>query len=567
MICSGSAFYIYFDRKKKIQLAREISAQNKQLEQLDKIKSQFFSNITHELQTPLTLITGPLELALQENNQTLDEATKSKLQMAMHNTASLKTLVDDILDLSKLKAKKLALHTQSIDLDTFFNEVMRRFIPLMKQKEIDFSFCFKHLEGVYAIVDTKKLEKILNNLLSNAIKYTLASGKITVTGKLSKKGKLKLIVADTGIGISEEDLPFVFDRYFQSKDTTKPLEGGYGIGLSLVKELMELMQGKITVTSELNQGTTFTVVLPIEQITQKPYRKSTNTTFPSINDVPEHQVLDMYTTLHQQTVLIVEDHQGMQHFVATILQNHYQIHIANNGKEALDTLKTTSVDLIISDIMMPAMDGFTLLETLKASDTYRNIPVIMLTALTDIKHKTKALTIGVDDYLTKPFVASELLARTRNLIERYNFRKEIAVEETSFSDEDELLVTTAHTDIPVSTEGKQAIVTKSDTELIARVAEIIEENMLNPHFKLNDLTDEIFLSERQLRRKIKLITGLSPKKFQQEILLIKARTLLEEGAYSNVKAVAVSVGMNNTTRFSKLFEARFGKHPNSYFIA
>jgi signal transduction histidine kinase/DNA-binding response OmpR family regulator len=566
VICSGSAFYIYFDRKKKILLAREIAAQNKQLEQLDKAKSQFFSNITHELQTPLTLITGPLELALQENNLSLDTATKSKLQMAMHNTASLKTLVDDILDLSKLKAKKLSLRTQSTDLDTFLNETMRRFIPLMKQKKIVFNFCFKELQGVHAIIDTKKLEKVLNNLLSNAIKYTLANGTITVSGKLSSKEKLAITIEDTGIGISKEDLPFVFDRYFQSKDTSKPLEGGYGIGLSLVKELMELMHGTITAESILGKGSTFQITLPVEKIEQKKYGSINNKTFPNFEALSNHFVQNVQASKHKNTVLIVEDHQGMQHFIASILQEYYQIHIVNNGKEALETLQNNSIDLIISDIMMPAMDGFTLLETLKQSDAYHDIPIIMLTALSEIKYKTKALTIGVDDYLTKPFVASELLARTQNLIERYNSRKELKEEDTTAFDTEEILYTNDDVEgNQITIPSTEATVTKSDTELIAKVAEIIEENMMNPDFKLHELSEKVYLSERQLRRKIKCITGLSPKKFQQEILLMKARTLLEESEYSNVKAVALSVGMNNTTRFSKLYESRFGKHPNSYF--
>lgn len=562
-----SAIHIYRDRKKKMALSRGIIKQNEALEQLDKAKSQFFSNITHELQTPLTLITGPLEQALSENNEQLDVATKSKLQMAIKNTASLKTLVNDILDLSKLKAKKLTLHSQRTDIDTFLNATMRKFVPLMQQKQLTFHFCFKNLEHVYAIIDTQKLEKVLNNLLSNAIKYTPAKGTISVCGKLNTKDTLIITVKDTGVGISTDDLPFVFDRYFQSKDASKPLEGGYGIGLSLVKELVEFLNGTIDLKSNVTKGSEFTVTLPLKGIDKKTKITYVNSQVSTIKAATDHFTLnleDIHKTMQQHTILIVEDHRDMQHYIASVLQKNYQLVIVNNGKEALDKLQTTSIDLIVSDVMMPAMDGFTLLETLKESEAYREIPIIMLTALADIKYKLNALTIGVDDYLTKPFIASELLARIQNLLQRYQSRKEFKEEiQAAVRFEDELLENTPeNNDIYVDQSVKTS---KSDTELIAKVAEIIEKNMDNPDFKLNDLTEKIYLSERQLRRKIKLITGLSPKKFQQEIQLLKARTLLEEDTYRNVKAVAMSLGMQNTTRFSKLYVERFGKHPSSYF--
>ncbi|AXG69229.1 sensor histidine kinase TmoS [Kordia sp. SMS9] len=557
-----AAIYIYKDRRKKMELVREIVKKNKELKQLDDAKSLFFSNITHELQTPLTLITGPLEQALNSNNEQLDVVTKSKLKMAMKNTASLKTLINDILDLSKLKVKKMALHTRRTALDTFLNTIMQKFVPLMKQKQLTFDFCFKNLEHLHTIIDTKKLEKVLSNLLSNAIKYTPAKGTISVYGKLDTKDILVISVKDTGVGISIDDIPLVFDRYFQSKDTSKPLEGGYGIGLSLVKELVELMNGTIYLQSEIDKGSEFIVTLPLKNVTKKTKMTFTNVQVPTIEAISDHFTLN--TEVSDKTILIVEDHPEMQQFIASILQENYQLVIVNNGKEALDKLQSTAVDLIVSDVMMPAMDGFTLLETLKESDAYREIPIIMLTALSDIKYKLNALTIGVDDYLTKPFIASELLARIQNLLQRYQSRKEFKeeIEATVHMDDELLEMTPKNNSIYM---GLSVKTSKSDTELIEKVAEIIEENMDNSDFKLNDLSEKTYLSERQLRRKIKLITGLSPKKFQREIQLLKARTLFEDGTYNNVKAVAMSVGMHNTTRFSKLYMERFGKHPSNYF--
>lgn len=562
-----TVFSIFKDRQKKMRLAAEIAKKNKQLRELDIVKSRFFANITHELQTPLTLIAGPLEQVLNEQKEPLDAFTKGRLQMVMNNTNALKILINDILDVSKLKAKKLTLNAQNTNLDTFFNTITQKFISLTKQKNISFEYCFKDLEDFHAIVDTKKLEKIINNLLSNAIKYTPQNGTISVIGKLKERKQLQLIVKDTGVGISATDVPKIFDRYFQTSDLKKPLEGGSGIGLSLAKELVELMNGKITVESEVTKGTTFTVTMPVKKATIKLSENYSNTEFLHTDISLDHLVLETEFETKEHTILIVEDHIGMQEFIASILQKRYKLLIANNGKEALEKLKTNTVDLIVSDVMMPVMDGFTLLETIKQSETYDDIPMIMLTALAEINNKLKALTIGADDYLTKPFVAKELLARTHNLLERYVTRKKIKAETIAQEDTLEELLTKTDDETTILTSIDIRKHKKTDIELIAKVAELIEKNIGNPDFKLNDLSDKVFLGERQLRRKIMLITGLSPKKFQQEIQLLKARTLLDEETYGNVTAVALSVGMDNVTRFSKLFVERFGKHPAGYFTS
>jgi len=554
--------YMYRDWKKKSKLAKKITEKNVQLKELDKVKSNFFSNITHELQTPLTLIKGPLELELEENNKVLYASTKSRIQMAMNSAESLKTIVNDMLDLSKLEAKKLILERKPTDLDTFLNTAMRKFTSVMKRKEIHFQYCFKNIEGYNVTIDTQKLEKILNNLLSNAIKYTPSKGIIKVCGILKDKN-LILSVKDTGIGIPKGDIPHVFDRYFQSKDVTKPLEGGYGIGLSLVKELVELMSGTIQVESEVNKGTQFELILPLENINKTKFSNSQVATIPSTDDSFAFTLKDIDNTIQQHTVLIVDDHEEMLQFIAAVLQKRCQLAFASNGKEALEKLKHTSVDLIISDVMMPAMNGFTLLETLKKSDEYQAIPIILLTALSDMKYKLKALTIGADDYLRKPFMVSELLARTHNLLKRYQSRKAFKTEDAlSKKNNGEVLEAFENHSLHIQ---DYTTIKKSDNALIVKVAKIIEENIENPDFKLNNLSEKVYLSERQLRRKIKLITGLSPKKFQQEIQLLKAQTLLEENKCSSITAVAISVGMHHVTRFNKMYVERFGKHPSDYF--
>jgi DNA-binding response OmpR family regulator len=424
------------------------------------------------------------------------------------------------------------------------------------------------LENYDAIIDRKKLEKIVNNLVLNAIKYTPINEKISVLVNLEDEN-LIFSVKDTGIGISQTDMPYIFNRFFQGSDNSESLEGGFGIGLSLVKELVALMNGTITVESELSKGSNFTVKIPLENV-----HKKTAITHEDVLMLDMETIADEFTsyinnisqTIQKHTILIVEDHQEMQQYIGSILHNKCHLVIATNGQEALKKLQTTAVDLIISDVMMPAMDGFTLLETLKESETYREIPVIMLTALSDISYKLKALTIGVDDYLTKPFVADELLARIYNLLQRYQRKKDFKKKDL---DENEGVLESPIMNLNISTEKNETIETYklADMELITKITQIIEQNIENRNFKLNNLSEKVYLSERQLRRKIRLMTGLSPKKLQQEIQLMKARNLFEEGAYENITAVAISVGMENVTRFSKMYIERFGKHPATYFTA
>ncbi|MFY7672342.1 response regulator [Tenacibaculum sp. MEBiC06402] len=552
------AIHVYKDRKKKIKLKNEISLKNRQLEQLDKTKSNFFENITHELQTPLTLIYGPLTQILEIDGDSLNESSRLKLQMAIRNSNSLRKLVNDILDLAKLKDGGIKLKNQSIQLYLVLNNMIQDFTLLMEQKNIVFVYNFENLKEYIVTIDAEKLEKIFTNLISNAVKNTNENGTISVFGEVTSDDMFKLKIKDTGIGISKEDLPHIFSKYFQSKDENKPLEGGFGIGLNLVKQLVEFMKGTIKVESKLNYGTQFTVSFPVKYSLENEEKEYMD--FPIIKDTVSLDDIAFGNKRNgfnsKETLMLVEDHKGMQEYVTSILEKYYRVIIVNNGKEALAKLSNSNIKLIISDIMMPAMDGFTLLEKLKNSKNYYNIPVLMLTALSDISYKLKALVVGADDYLVKPFEATELLARVNNLVQRYEIRKSFIEEIEQDKDREN------------SNEIKdQEFISlkNSDIELINKVRDIIKNNLGNPDFKLSSLSDSVYLSERQLRRKMKLITGLSPKKYQQEIMLLEARNLLEEKVYSNVKAIALSVGMSNSTQFSKLYIERFGKHPNSYF--
>ena len=318
------------------------------------------------------------------------------------------------------------------------------------------------------------------------------------------------------------------------------------------------MGGDLQVESVVGEGSTFTLSIPYkptaapEVIQPEDGLEHLSSNYDAEDEIP----LVADPGAHMSRVLAVEDDLDMQTYIKKLLFPAYDVTLAVNGKQALEKLKNTPVDLIVSDAMMPEMDGFTLLERLKESEDLQNIPVIMLTALNFEDSRLRALSIGVDDYLTKPFSPQELLARTKNLLLRYQIRKEWLKEEEH--QQSTASLEEAHENAPV-------IIYKSDQEWLKCVEQYIKKELENSQFQIADLAERFSLSRRQFQRKINKLTGLSPKQYQQEIALQKAREILEAGAMANVTAVGYSVGMNNASRFSRLYNKRFGKKPVDYF--
>lgn len=534
------------------QQNKEIAKQKTALEELDASKSRLFANISHELRTPLTLISSPVAYLLNDTNNILSKEEQiSQLHIVQRNTKQLKGLVNDILDLSKLESNRLKLQEDGVLLNPFLKKVAGNFDSLAQHLKIQYTIKSCINDNISAVIDKDKVEKILNNLLSNAIKHTPSQGIVHLIACI-EKDIIRIEVKDTGYGIPEEDIPHIFNRFYQGKNNQDHLQGGTGIGLALAKELALLMNADIEVKSQLGKGSNFVLKLP--------YIPSKINDQIIIEDTPDNKITlcnkeQEIIPENSQKILIVEDHPDMQRFIKQLLTYKYQIFTANNGIQALELLDNENIDLIISDVMMPEMDGYELLQNLKNHDIHKNKPVIMLTALHGVEHKLEALTIGVDDYLSKPFYPEELKARVDNLLERYEVRKMIAqeIEEehtfqeniNSDSDTDQLLQT--------------------DKVWLAEVELIIKNELENETFNISTLADQFFLSSRQFRRKIKKITGLSPKKLQTEIALLEARKLLELKTYQTVKAVAMTVGMSNVWRFTQLYEQRFGKKPSDYF--
>ncbi|PTX62077.1 two component regulator with propeller domain [Kordia periserrulae] len=552
-------YFIYRYRNDKLE--------SEKLKELDSLKSKLFANISHELRTPLTLISGPVNLGLDKYKDDIPEELKKILKTAQKNTKSLNILIDDILDLSKLDARKIELKNKTSNVCELFKNLSDDFKYLAEQKSIRFITDFSQIKDCKVYIDESKLQKIINNILSNAFKYTNANGTIDFKASLTAN-QLQIIIKDSGIGISEKDMPFIFNRYYQSQDASKPLEGGTGIGLALVKELVGVMHGTITLKSKINKGTEVMVFIPANSSIEATEISTQETNIHIQPDLKEdEEVSEMLPTIKSQehTILVVEDTPDMLYYIKSILAD-FQVVTAKNGAEALTLLKSITVDLIISDLMMPVMDGYSFLKTIKADKKNFDIPFIILTALTANDKKLKALTMGADDYLTKPFEPSELIVRAENLIQRYKIRQDFREEQLRKSSVSQIVnsnLKEGHQHLE-SLENNEKIITSADIKLIETIAEVIENNLENPDFKLSDLSEKVHYGPRQIRRKIKSITGLTPKQFQQEIVLKVALKLLENKSFENVTAVALSVGINNVTRFNMLFEKRFGRKPSSY---
>jgi DNA-binding response OmpR family regulator/nitrogen-specific signal transduction histidine kinase len=562
--CAGFVFAFYKQRKAKKELAVKkdlIQKQSEQLQSLDAAKSRFFANASHELRTPLSLMLGPISTILKDKQ--LTEKQANLLQLVQHSGKQLEQLVTDILDLGKLEMGKMELDEKPTEVAPFFRSYFAQFESLAASRQIVFSFDINVGNGVMANLDQAKCRQILNNLLSNAFKFTPTGER--VEAKLSlNDGTLQLSVADTGPGIHPDDLPHLFDRYFQTTRPDKPAEGGTGIGLALCQQNAQLFGGKIEVKSTLGHGATFKVTFPVTLVDN----------VKALVAAPEHHYAERQLhsaltltppTTHdtaKPTILVVEDNPDLQAYIRLILSEKYQVVTAENGQAALGVMryelgemhepsgiqkthnsKLITPDLILSDLMMPVMDGFQLLEKLKSDDATRHIPVIMLTARADARDKLKALRIGVDDYLLKPFDEEELLARIENLLKNQSARLQEAVLENK----------------PGAT---VPLISEPDREWLEGFEIYVRKHFSNNTLSVPGLAHEFAMSESSLLRQLKRLTGLSPIQYLQEMRLDEARRLLESRRYNSIAQLASKVGYEDARSFSRSFKQRFGKLPS-----
>ena len=568
-----SRFYL---RRQRLLHQLDLEQVNaEKLAELDIEKNKFFSNISHEFRTPLTLILGPLERLIGSPK---DENQKQELNLVKRNARRLQTLINQLLSLSKLESGKMKLKAHPENIVKLTRLFLQSFHSMAEDKGIKLEF-ENDAEEYIVYVDTIKFEKVVNNLLSNAFKFTDKGGeiKVSITPQLSPlsppsreeippKG-VTIKFSDTGIGIQKEELSHVFDRFYQVDEKQMKTNLGTGIGLALTKELIELHHGTITVDSETGMGTTFTIFLPMgkahlsEDEIFETSMNGSDTDDDLLNDdylfvkdevlktelkkeVPEDSNLPL--------LLIVEDNEDMRTYIKSYLTDSYNIIEAVNGKEGAEQAIEHVPDLIVSDLMMPKLDGNEMTIQLKSDERTSHIPIILLTAKASKESKLEGLETGADDFLTKPFDADELLIRIKNLIEqRRRLRKLLSKH----------IGDVFQTSIINEATGKA--ISKIDVQFLEKASTIIGKQMADPEFSVEILAGEMAMSQMQLYRKLKGLTDLSASDFIRQLRLMKAAKLLKEGEL-NVIQVSYEIGISSPSYFAKAFKERYGVTPSDY---
>ena len=509
------------------------------MHELDMMKIRFFTNVSHEFRTPLTLILTPLEKLIKFAH---DADHLNQYQLIHRNAKRLLNLVNQLLDFRKMEVQEIRFHPSEGDIVNFIRETVYSFSDLAEKKDI--TLAFSSTVGVLeTIFDQDKLEKILFNLLSNAFKFTPEQGRVSVLVQLLRQDNsniLQIDVEDTGIGIPNDKLEKVFDRFFQHELPKTVLNQGSGIGLSITREFVRIHQGTIHVTSEVGKGSCFTVRLPIREV----FHESVAAVDEEIQD-PILQVEDNVGELdHLPMLLLVEDNDDFRFYLKDNLKIRFNILEARNGQEAWKIVLARQPDLVVSDIMMPLMNGMELCRKIKEDQRVSHIPVILLTARTSEEQKLEGFESGADEYITKPFNFEILESRIRGLIaQREKLHKTIGK--------------------PIDVKASELKITPLDTKFIENAIKCVEKNVASPEFSVEHLGKELGISRAYLYKKILALTGKSPLEFIRSIRMQHAAQLLEKSQLT-VAEVAYQVGFNNPKYFSRYFKEEFNMLPSQY---
>ncbi|HEX9251771.1 MAG TPA: ATP-binding protein [Ignavibacteriaceae bacterium] len=534
----------YFLKTKEAELSRW---ESEKLKELDKIKTNFFTNLSHEFRTPLTLILGPIEKLL---NGKAKGDPSSQYQMMYNHATRLLQLVNQLLDLSSIDAGKMKLEIGKYDVVSFMKGIASSFQSFAEEKNITINFSSKN-EKLEACFDKDKLQKIFSNLLSNAIKFNKENGLVNITLGEKRNGAysyLQIEVKDNGPGMDSEVQKNIFDRFYKSQSLST-VEGS-GIGLALVKELIELHYAEIEVRSELGKGTEFRVIIPIDEnfyndknvFIKKNVRIEDSPG--SFVKISETDFVKNETAEEAPFVLIVEDNDDMRRFIKENIQTNFKVIEAIDGEDGLTKAIENIPDLIISDVLMPKLNGYEFCEKLKNDEMISHIPVILLTSKAETNSRIIGLETGADDYLTKPFNSAELLLRIKNLIDQRKKLRE------KFSRE-------------ITLEPKEIAVTSIDQKFLTRVLEIVEKNVSNENFSAEDFAENVGMSKTHLNRKLNALTDTSANEFIRTYRLKKAARLLS-GKSGNISEIAYEVGFSNPSYFAESFKKLFGYSPSEY---
>lgn len=540
----GFLFYTFYN----FQLSKKLAvAEHSKLKELNVLKSNLYTNITHEFRTPLTIILGLSETIKDDIKTQNYKTVNESMGIIERNGRDLLLLVNQLLGISKAESGTMELNLIQADVVPFLRYISESFQSLAKTKQIEITTYFE-IESQNMDFDDGKLQIIISNLLSNAIKFSDDIGKIIFHVKIESINQAEVVVIkvkDYGVGIPEKSLPHIFDRFYQVENSLSKAGKGTGIGLALTNELVNLMKGTISVKSEERKGTEFTVKIPVTRnasTTSKTISKSI-ALVEDENREPEWslQVFDSDTTLHE--ALIIEDNKDVAYYLRLCLQNKYHCSFADNGDLGIAKAFEKTPDIIISDVMMPERDGFEVCQILKADPRTDHIPIILLTAKTLEQDRLKGLQHGADAYLTKPFLKAELLTRLDQLI---ILRKRItqSFAKNKFS---QILSSTENT---------------PETKFLQKAIQIIHNNLDNPNLGSRHLAQKMNLSESQIYRKLKAITGKSTAVFIRSVRLEKAKDLIQT-TEKTISEIAYEVGFNDPSWFSRAFKEEFGQSPSA----
>jgi signal transduction histidine kinase/ligand-binding sensor domain-containing protein/DNA-binding response OmpR family regulator len=507
----------------------------RKLHEIEAMKLRFFTNISHEIRTPLTLILGPLNQVIEKPE--LDSDSKNKLQLVRKNADQLLVLINQLLDFRKIEAGKQSVHYEKADIIIFIRSVVDSFGSMAAEKGIDLEFLSEN-DTLFTWFDSDKIQKIINNLLSNALKFTDQAGKVTVKFRLhqneitedGEKSFYTISVKDTGKGISETNLQKIFNRFEQENNQQRNI--GSGIGLSLTQEFVKLMNGEITVKSKEGKGASFKVRLPLLQDSDINTEKD------------EDKTNDKIMSENRKILLLVEDNADVREYAASNFRSEYKVIEAENGKTGFDLAAEYVPDIIVTDLLMPVMNGDVLCRKLKKDERTSHIPVILLTAVSSKESEIDSLKAGVDDYITKPFDINILKLKIDNLLSlrdslREKYRNDFLMHPT-----------------PVS-------LVSPDEKFLKKAVDIIEKNIDNPDFDIETFSAEIGASRMQLYRKMKALTNMTVKEFIRDIRIKRAAQMLEQNKLT-VSEIVYKVGFIDMPYFRKCFREQYGCSPTEY---
>lgn len=510
-------------------------------------KISFFTNITHEFRTPITLIIGPIERALKlsSNSKVIEQ-----LQYVARNSKHLLSLVNQLMDFRKVESDNITIEPTAGNIIKYLDELLIPFESFARERNISIERIYR-LEQPYIMFDEEAMHKLITNLLSNAIKFTPDNGVVRLyvsavnCNRREQQEKLYICVQDSGTGIREEDLNRIFDRFYQSKGNDKyPIYGqsGTGIGLYLCKTIVNLQNGTISAKNNPMKGASFRVVLPLEYTNEKEIvtYDDEDETIPNPMDVNEIAPINN----QQLTLLVVEDNNDMRKYISSILNDHYKVIEAENGEEALKVLKNEQIDFIISDLMMPVMDGMELSKRVKADIHISHIPFLMLTAKTSLETRINSYKTGVDEFLAKPFDEELLLARIRNILEsRRTYQRKFSLH----MDMDELNIAEE----------------SYDEKFLRKALQVVKENYRNTNYEVGDFSEAMGVSKSLLNKKMQMLTGESPNHFIRNFRLNIARELIEKSKGNmQISEIAYEVGFNDAKYFTRCFTRHFGVAPS-----